>query len=64
VLLNGSRGDLIRHRRGLCQGDPLSPMLFVLIMDVLSSLFSLAESKGAASKSGGSKCLKQTFDLC
>jgi hypothetical protein len=46
VLLNGSPGDLTRHRRGLRQGDPLSPMLFVLIMDVLSSLFSLAESKG------------------
>jgi hypothetical protein len=34
VLLNGSPGNAIMHRRGLCQGDPLSPMLFVLVMDV------------------------------
>jgi hypothetical protein len=34
------------HRRGLRQGDPLSPMFFVLVMDVLSSLFKLADSRG------------------
>jgi hypothetical protein len=45
VLLNGSPGLPIRHRRGLRQGDPLSPMLFVLIMDVLSSLFLLAKDR-------------------
>jgi hypothetical protein len=46
VLLNGSPGIPIRHRRGLRQGDPLSPMLFVLVMDVLNSLFNLAENRG------------------
>jgi hypothetical protein len=46
VLLNGSPGIPIRHRRGLRQGDPLSLMLFVLVMDVLNSLFNLAERRG------------------
>jgi hypothetical protein len=45
ILLNGFLGEQIRHRRGLRQGDPLSPMLFVLVMDVLSSLFKVAEEK-------------------
>jgi hypothetical protein len=46
VLLNGSPGNRIAHRRGLRQGDPLSPMLFVLVMYVLNNLFRAAESRG------------------
>jgi hypothetical protein len=37
VLVNGEPGDLILHKRGLRQGDPLSHMLFILVMDVLNS---------------------------
>jgi hypothetical protein len=46
VLLNGVPGKLIMHRRGLRQGDPLSPMLFILAMDVLGLLYSKAEGAG------------------
>jgi hypothetical protein len=46
VLLNGSPGNRIAHRRGLRRGDPLSPMLFVMVMDVLNSLFRAAKSRG------------------
>jgi len=45
-MLNGELGEYIFHQRGLRQGDPLSPMLFILVMDVLNSLFTKAESEG------------------
>jgi hypothetical protein len=35
VLLNGDSGSWICHARGLRQGDPLSSMLFLLIMEAL-----------------------------
>jgi hypothetical protein len=37
VLLNGSPGDTIFHSHDLCQGDPLSPILFLLMMEVHST---------------------------
>lgn len=46
ILVNGQPGPEIRHKRGLRQGDPLSPMLFILVMDMLNSLFLKAEELG------------------
>ena len=46
IILNGEVGDQIYHQRGLMQGDHLSTMLFILVMDVLNSLFAQAGLEG------------------
>jgi hypothetical protein len=46
VLLNGFPGEYISYRRGLRQGDLLSPMLFILVMHILGIMFNKAEDAG------------------
>jgi hypothetical protein len=46
ILLNGVPRDFINHQRGLRQGDPLSPMLFIIVMDALNLLISKAAEAG------------------
>ena len=43
VLVNGSPEGFFGCSRGLRQGDPLSPLLFLLIIEVLSSLLKKTE---------------------
>lgn len=44
ILLNGSPHDRVTPTRGLRQGDPLSPFLFVIRMEILSHLLTEANS--------------------
>jgi exonuclease III len=52
ILLNGIPGRPIKHRRGLRQGDPLSPMLIILTMDPLQKLLDRATDHGLLSPVG------------
>ncbi|XP_019181782.1 PREDICTED: uncharacterized protein LOC109176840 [Ipomoea nil] len=46
ILLNGSRSLPIAPTRGLKQGDPLSPYLFIICAEGLSLLLQQAQSQG------------------
>ena len=46
ILVNGSPAGFFGNSRGLRQGDPLSPLLFLLVMEVLSKLFQKTEEAG------------------
>lgn len=52
ILLNGVPGNTINCKRGLRQGDPLSPLLFILCVDVLYNMMQRAVDSNAISAVG------------
>jgi hypothetical protein len=46
VLLNGTLGKVFHCKRGVRQGDPLFPLLFVLAADFIQTILNSAKIKG------------------
>ena len=49
VLVNGTPADFFGSSRGLRQGDPLSPLLFLVMMEVFSRMVKRMEGAGLCS---------------
>ena len=68
VLVNGSPEGFFRNSRGIRQGDPLSPLLFLLVMEVLSRMLRKVETEGlirgfSAGGNAPKVCVFPTFFL-
>jgi hypothetical protein len=58
VLINGEPSDFFHSGRGLRQGCPLSPLLFILIMEGLSLALKRRQEEGLLTGIKVSRCIK------
>lgn len=63
ILINGQPQQFFTPKRGIRQGDPLSPYLFLLISKALSSLLRKVEQVGSISSVPIGKCLLKVNHL-
>lgn len=45
ILVNGDPSSLFKPTRGLRQGDPLSPLLFIIVMEAFNRLLNRAQEQ-------------------
>ena len=60
IILNGIAGEPIKHGQGLRQGDPVSPLLFVIAIDPLQRILEVATRKGLLHKIRGRGAMMRT----
>lgn len=60
VRLNGVTGSPIMHGRRLLKEDTLSPLLFVIVIDLLQQILKLAKSNGLCHKFRGRDTIVRT----
>ncbi|XP_073107236.1 uncharacterized protein [Elaeis guineensis] len=54
LILNGNPSKWIKTKQGLKQGDPLSPILFILVTDILNQILKLSAKNGLIAGMGSS----------
>lgn len=59
VLVNGVPGEAFAHACGMRQGDPISPLLFVIAMDVLTLMITKATNENVVSSFHGIKAVQR-----
>uniref|UniRef100_A0A453JTB0 Reverse transcriptase domain-containing protein n=1 Tax=Aegilops tauschii subsp. strangulata TaxID=200361 RepID=A0A453JTB0_AEGTS len=59
VVVNGYAGPKFMHAQGLKQGDPIYPLLFVITMDVLTSIVSKGQEMGVLSTMPGCSSMQR-----
>lgn len=62
IMVNGDPGDTIYNCKGLRQGDPISPVLFILTMEPLQRLFERAMQRGLLEPLA-SRGMRQRFSI-
>ena len=63
VLINGSPEGFLYAQRGIRQGDPLSPFLFIIAMEGLNNMLKIAKTTGRIQEFEVSKVVGNSMEI-